>query len=155
MSADENKAIARRYIEGFWSQGAVPAEELLAPDYVVHDPGTPGRAGGIEGENQLASMDRAGFANLRLSVEDVLAEGISGLLWHGRSYEQQGARHLAVGDGGRRTGQPGRRGGCARGSAPASRRHGNDDRRGLRGHCPGLTVLRACVRRSCGRLQPL
>ena len=75
MPADENKAIARRYIEGFWSQGSVPAEDLLTPDYVVHDPGTPGRTGGVEGENQVASMYRAVFADLRFSVEDVLAEG--------------------------------------------------------------------------------
>jgi SnoaL-like polyketide cyclase len=68
MPADENKALARRYIEGFWSQGSVPAEELLAPDYVVHDPGTPGRTGGVEGERQVATMYRTVFADLRFSV---------------------------------------------------------------------------------------
>ena len=53
----------------------MPAEELLAPDYVVHDPGTPGRTGGVEGENQVAKMYRTVFADLRFSVEDVLTEG--------------------------------------------------------------------------------
>jgi hypothetical protein len=45
--SEENKAITRRWMEELWSQGnSGAADELIAPDYTVHDPGTPGRAGG-------------------------------------------------------------------------------------------------------------
>ena len=57
MSVQENKAIARRLYEDVWNQGNLDvANELLAPTYVAHDPGTSGRPNGIEGEQQTASL---------------------------------------------------------------------------------------------------
>jgi ketosteroid isomerase-like protein len=42
MSAEENKAIMRQYFEGAWEQGNLELlDELLAPDYVNHNPATP------------------------------------------------------------------------------------------------------------------
>jgi predicted ester cyclase len=76
MTSDENKAVARRYIEEFWSRGDLAvADELIAPDYVVHDPGTPGRTGGVQGEKDVNRMYRAVFPDLRFSTEDVVGEG--------------------------------------------------------------------------------
>jgi steroid delta-isomerase-like uncharacterized protein len=76
VSVDQNRAIARRYIDEFWSRGNVAAvDELIATDYVVHDPGTPGRAGGTDGEKQVHAMYRSVFPDLRFSVDDVLGEG--------------------------------------------------------------------------------
>ena len=76
MSVEENKALARRLYEEVWNQGNLDAAtEVLAPTYVVHDPGTPGRPNGIEGEQQTASLYRTAFPDLHFTLEDVLAEG--------------------------------------------------------------------------------
>ena len=46
MSTEENKAVVRRYMSAFWDGGdASVADEVIAPSYTVHDPGTPGREG--------------------------------------------------------------------------------------------------------------
>lgn len=42
MSAEENKALSRRVIEEMFNDGNLDvADELLAPDYVDHDPSSP------------------------------------------------------------------------------------------------------------------
>ena len=44
MSAQENKAIARRWAEEVWSKGNFGLiEELVAPEYVARDAINPGR----------------------------------------------------------------------------------------------------------------
>ena len=74
--AEENKAIARRWMEELWSQGnASVADALIAPDYAVHDPGTPGRSGGIEGEKHTVAMYRTIFPDLQFTMEEVIGEG--------------------------------------------------------------------------------
>src|SRR5262249_5535374 len=50
-------------------------DQIIARDYVVHDPGTPGRAGTPEGEKQVLAMYRSVFPDLHFVVEDVLADG--------------------------------------------------------------------------------
>ena len=76
MSVAENKALARRLYEDVWNQGNLDvAGELLAPAYVAHDPGTPERPNGIEGEQQTASLYRSAFPDLHFVLEDVLTEG--------------------------------------------------------------------------------
>ena len=48
MSAEENKAIVRRYLEESWNQRNLAViDELIAPDLIQHDPQhlTPGRQG--------------------------------------------------------------------------------------------------------------
>ncbi len=74
--SEENKAIAHRWMEELWSQGnASVAVELIAPNYAVHDPGTPGRVGGVEGEKQAVAMYRTVFPDLRFTIEEVVGEG--------------------------------------------------------------------------------
>jgi len=75
MSA-ENKAIARRWMEELWSQGnAGIAGEIIAPTYAVHDPGTPGRVGGVEGEKHAVAMYRTVFPDLQFTMEEMIGEG--------------------------------------------------------------------------------
>lgn len=90
MSAEESKTIARRYIEEFWSQGNLAvADEVIAPNYVVHDPGTPGRTGRPEGEKQVFAMYRTVFPDLRFTIEDVIGEGDRGVIhWTARGTHQ-------------------------------------------------------------------
>ena len=39
MSAEENKALVRRFVEEFWNEGNMSAaDELMAPDAQIHLP---------------------------------------------------------------------------------------------------------------------
>lgn len=76
MSTATNKELARQYIEELWNNGRLElASTLLAPGYAVHDPGTPGRQGGIEGEKEAVSLYRSAFPDLHFTIEDLIAEG--------------------------------------------------------------------------------
>jgi steroid delta-isomerase-like uncharacterized protein len=76
MSAEESKAIMRRYFEGAWEQGNVDLlDELLAPDYVNHTPATPDLPTGPEGVKAVVSMFRSAMPDLRVVIEDMIAEG--------------------------------------------------------------------------------
>ncbi len=91
MSTEETRAIARRFLDEFWSQGnSAVADEIIAPDYAVYDPGTPGRRGGVEGEKQCLAMYRRVFPDLRFTIEDIIAEGDRGVVRWTASGTQQG-----------------------------------------------------------------
>ncbi|HZG63210.1 MAG TPA: ester cyclase [Rubrobacteraceae bacterium] len=75
--SEENKAIARRALEEVFSgQGNLDvADELFAPNYVGHDPASPGDIRGPEGAKEFAGMYRSAFPDVQMSVEDQVAEG--------------------------------------------------------------------------------
>jgi steroid delta-isomerase-like uncharacterized protein len=74
--SESNKAIVRRLIEEVWNKGNMQvADELFAPNYTHHDPSTPDVGRGPEGEKKRATHYRAAFQDLRMTVEEVLAEG--------------------------------------------------------------------------------
>jgi steroid delta-isomerase-like uncharacterized protein len=76
MSTEENKALARRVIEQMFNEGNLDvADELLALDYVDHDPSLPEDVHGPEGFKQYVGMYRAAFPDLHVQIEDQLAEG--------------------------------------------------------------------------------
>ncbi len=77
MSTEENKAIVRRAIEEVFSaQGNLDvADELYAPDYVGRNPVSPEDVRGPEGVKEEASMYRNAFPDVRLMIEDQVAEG--------------------------------------------------------------------------------
>jgi steroid delta-isomerase-like uncharacterized protein len=78
MSTEAKKAIIRRYFDELWSQGNLGAtNELITSDYAVHDPGTPGRQGGTEGERRAVSLYRAAFPDLHFTIEGEIADGDS------------------------------------------------------------------------------
>jgi deazaflavin-dependent oxidoreductase (nitroreductase family) len=73
MSTEDNKAHVRRfYQEGVHNPALF--DELLAPTYVLHLPGSPPIAG-IEGAKQLMVAYTSGFPDLQLTTEDMVAEG--------------------------------------------------------------------------------
>ena len=75
MPAEENKAIMRRYF-GVFEQGNIDLlDELLASDYLNHTPATPEVPTDPEGVKGVVSMFRAGIPDLRVVVEDMIAEG--------------------------------------------------------------------------------
>ena len=75
MSAEENRAIVRRFW-GVWEEGNIDlVDELLAPDYVNHTPASPDQPTGPEGVKGLVAMFRSAIPDLRVVVEDMIAEG--------------------------------------------------------------------------------
>jgi steroid delta-isomerase-like uncharacterized protein len=73
---EANKRIARRWSEELWSQGRLAvAGEIVAPDYVRHDPGDPAPAQGPAGVKRLVQMMRAFSPDLQITIEDIVAEG--------------------------------------------------------------------------------
>lgn len=75
MSAEQNKAIIRRYFEEVWDKGNLAAEEeFVAPDVVVHAPPLPGAAPGVEGAKQVVTMFRTAFPDLKVVIEDLIAD---------------------------------------------------------------------------------
>jgi len=74
--SEENKAIFRRQEEELFTQGNLAAaDELYAPDYVGHDPSNPEDIRGLDAAKQAAADYRNAFPDLRVTVEDVIAEG--------------------------------------------------------------------------------
>ncbi len=75
-STEANKAIARRFYEAGWNQGNLAIfDELLAPNYVLHDPGFPEPIRGPEGFKQYYAGYRFAFPGNQITVEDYIAEG--------------------------------------------------------------------------------
>src|ERR687894_2557249 len=75
MSEAENKTVAVRFNEDVWGRGDEAAlEELLAPDFVEHDP-LSGQSPDREGHRQILAAFRSAFPDLHVTTEDVVAEG--------------------------------------------------------------------------------
>jgi steroid delta-isomerase-like uncharacterized protein len=75
MSAEENKAIMRRFWK-VWEEGDIDRlDEMLAPDYVNHALAAPDLPPGPEGVKEVIRMFRSGMPNLRVAIEDMIAEG--------------------------------------------------------------------------------
>ena len=75
MSAQENGALVRRFIDEIFNQGRLEvADEILAPDYVHHDPTTSKFGSGIEGFKQMVSLYRQAF-DLQIVLEDQIVSG--------------------------------------------------------------------------------
>jgi predicted ester cyclase len=75
MSLERNKLIYRNFIEEVFNHGRLDLLEVfLDPSYFNHDapPGTPV---GIEGVSQIVTVFRVAFPNMKVSIEDQIAEG--------------------------------------------------------------------------------
>ena len=74
--SEQNKTVVRRLVEELWNKGNLPvADELIAPTYAHHDASTPDFGRGPESEKKRATLYRTAFSDLRLTVEDMIAEG--------------------------------------------------------------------------------
>lgn len=75
MSAEQNKALIRRFYEEVWGKGNLDvADDIFAGDYVRHDlrPGNP--LPGAAGQKQIAADFRAAFPDLQSTIDLVVAE---------------------------------------------------------------------------------
>jgi steroid delta-isomerase-like uncharacterized protein len=76
VSVDENKSLARRYFDDLWTGGDEEfIDRHVSPDYVFHDASTPGGVRGTDGLRRYYGRFRAGFPDMRFTVEDQVAEG--------------------------------------------------------------------------------
>lgn len=75
MSA-ESKAISRRFLEEAFNRGNLGVvDELVAPGFVNHDAALPEPTIGIEGAKASIMGYRDAFPDLRLTIEQQVAEG--------------------------------------------------------------------------------
>jgi len=75
VSAEENKAIVRRFVEEVLNRGNLDAaDELLAPDYIDHSV-PPGRYAGREGLKRSVAKQRASSSDLHISIKEQLSDG--------------------------------------------------------------------------------
>jgi steroid delta-isomerase-like uncharacterized protein len=71
-----NKNVVRRLFEEVWNKGNLPlADQLFAPNYAHHDSSTPDVGRGPESEKKRATLYRTAFPDMRLTIEDIIAEG--------------------------------------------------------------------------------
>jgi steroid delta-isomerase-like uncharacterized protein len=74
--SEGNKNIVRRLFEEVWNKGNLQVtDDLFTPNYTHHDSSTPDVGRGPESERKRATLYRTAFPDLRLTVEDIIAEG--------------------------------------------------------------------------------
>lgn len=76
MQTEDNKTLMRRFIEEVFNKKNMAAiDELIAPDHIDHSPTAAHLPSGIEGARQAIGMMLAAFPDMRVTVEDMIAEG--------------------------------------------------------------------------------
>jgi steroid delta-isomerase-like uncharacterized protein len=74
MSTEENKAVVRRWYEALFNQGDLAvADEIVAADYVAHDPANLLRQNGIEGAKGVVTQFRTACPDIHFVIEDEMA----------------------------------------------------------------------------------
>jgi steroid delta-isomerase-like uncharacterized protein len=72
---EENKALIRRWLREIFTDGHLDgADEIFTQDYVLHDPSFPQEVHGPGGIKRYVTAYRAAFPDIRVTVEDQLAE---------------------------------------------------------------------------------
>jgi serine phosphatase RsbU (regulator of sigma subunit)/predicted ester cyclase len=74
MSAEQNMALARRFLEAFANAELDTLDELLAPEFINHSL-LPGQDPGREGYIQSAAEQHAGFSDIRYIIEYQATDG--------------------------------------------------------------------------------
>ena len=75
MSTEQNKSIVRRWIEEGWNKhNPAVVDQFYSASYVQHDAGQPPLQG-REGLKQYVGVFLTAFPDLRLTIDDLIAEG--------------------------------------------------------------------------------
>jgi serine phosphatase RsbU (regulator of sigma subunit) len=72
---EENKAIFRRYIEEVWNRTNLELVDAIFDRYVSHQPDGPTLERGPEDVKRFVGEFRAAFPDLRINIDDQIAEG--------------------------------------------------------------------------------
>ena len=73
--SEENKALVRRWFAEIDKGNEHIVDELVAIDYIDHNPPLPDMAPGREGVKQANTLLRVAFPDVRHTIEDQIAEG--------------------------------------------------------------------------------
>jgi steroid delta-isomerase-like uncharacterized protein len=88
VSADTNKEIVRRLGVEPWQGNIDVIDELVAPDYIGHDPAQPEQHG-PEGIKEFVTTYLAAFPDGKITIDEQLAEGdLVATRWTGRGTHQ-------------------------------------------------------------------
>lgn len=88
MSTDTNKEIVRRLGVEPWEGNLGVIDELVAADYVGHDPAQP-ELHGPDGIREFVTTYLAGFPDGKITIDEQLAEGdLVATRWTGRGTQQ-------------------------------------------------------------------
>ena len=72
--SEQHKSTIRQWVEEFWNQGNVSLiDEIMAADYALYDAGDP--VEGRDGFRQFSSQYRTAIPDLKVTIEDLIAEG--------------------------------------------------------------------------------
>jgi len=75
MSTEDNKVLIRRFYEEVFNKRNLGAiDDFYAPDHIDHTL-SPGLPVSLEGTKQAIATMLEGFADLRITIEDMIAEG--------------------------------------------------------------------------------
>ena len=70
---DKNRQIVTRYFEEVWNQGRLDViDELVAPNYVNHSPGTSNPAPGPVGLKPIVAALREGMPDVKFVIQDMV-----------------------------------------------------------------------------------
>jgi predicted ester cyclase len=72
--SEQNKALVRRWIAEIDRRNFAVADELVAADYIDHNPPLPGTAHGREGVKQTNAMLYSAFPDAHHTIEEQIAE---------------------------------------------------------------------------------
>lgn len=75
MSLDTNKQLCRDYFAAFLKRDTAWMKRHIAPTFVRHDPGLPFEVRGPEGVAKLHDALMPAFPDMKLPLEDFVAEG--------------------------------------------------------------------------------
>lgn len=76
MSTEQNKALVRQMVEEIFNRGNTGlADNFLAPDFVEREELPPGIPRDREGVKQLTTIFRSAFPDLKVTIDDLVAEG--------------------------------------------------------------------------------
>lgn len=76
MSTEQNKALARQFVEEVINQGNIGLiDELLTPDFVEHEELPPGMPPGREATKVVFTMMRSAFPDIKATIEHLITEG--------------------------------------------------------------------------------
>ena len=76
MSADDNKALVRRFIEDAWNKhNPAVVDEIYGANFVDRSPDTPGIAHTRDGLKQFIGVYLRGFPDGNITIDDQLVEG--------------------------------------------------------------------------------
>ncbi|NLE30484.1 MAG: ester cyclase [Phycisphaerae bacterium] len=76
MSVETNKEFVKRFFhEAYTQKDLKAARDMLSRDYILNDSAIPNFSGGPETWEQIQIAFHQAFPDLRLTIEDIIAEG--------------------------------------------------------------------------------